>query len=159
MEEERRLCYVALTRAKQRLTITGAKQRMLYGRTMVNRRSRFIDEIPPALLMEKEEQPKVYATSASGRGGGTYTGSYGESYAQRRTQRSYDTASTVAQRPKAAPLPELRKGDMVHHDTFGNGMVLSVVPAGNDAMLEIAFDQVGTKRLMLRAAAARLKKL
>ncbi|MBQ7871238.1 MAG: UvrD-helicase domain-containing protein [Oscillospiraceae bacterium] len=159
MEEERRLCYVALTRAKQRLTITGAKQRMLYGRTMVNRRSRFIDEIPPALLMEKEEQPKIYATSASGRGGGTYTGSYGESYAQRRTQRSYDTASTVAQRPKAAPLPELRKGDMVHHDTFGNGMVLSVVPAGNDAMLEIAFDQVGTKRLMLRAAAARLKKL
>ena len=68
------------------------------------------------------------------------------------------TDSLSAPNPKA-PLPEFRKGDMVQHNVFGNGMVLSVLKMGNDAMLEIAFDQVGTKRLMAGAAAARMKKL
>ena len=54
---------------------------------------------------------------------------------------------------------ELNKGDMVQHDTFGTGMILSALPVGNDAMLEIAFDQVGTKRLMAKAASVRMKKL
>ena len=68
------------------------------------------------------------------------------------------TASFAAPQPKA-PIPEFRKGDMVQHNVFGNGMVLSVLKMGNDAMLEIAFDQVGTKRLMAAAAAARMKKM
>ena len=58
----------------------------------------------------------------------------------------------------ARALPDFRKGDMIVHDTFGRGMILSVLKMGNDAMLEIAFDQVGTKRLMACAAAARMHK-
>ena len=60
---------------------------------------------------------------------------------------------------KSSPLPSIQKGDSVEHRTFGRGMVLAVTPMGNDAMVEIAFDGVGTKTLMLRAAGARIKKL
>ena len=140
MEEERRLCYVAITRAKKRLTLTCAKQRMLYGRTSVNRPSRFISEIPPELLLgKKTEPPKRYEQAPQTRAPKTWT----DSFQTRKTQ---------------APLPDFRKGDMVVHDTFGRGMILSVLKMGNDAMLEIAFDQVGTKRLMACAAASRMHK-
>ena len=153
MEEERRLCYVAITRAKKHLTITGARQRMLYGRTTVNRPSRFLDEIPEELMVRKEApRPGGYSSGE----GMSRTYAYGgmqKSAAPRRV-----TDSFSAPKPKA-PLPEFRKGDMVQHNVFGNGMVLSVLKMGNDAMLEIAFDQVGTKRLMAGAAAARMKKL
>ena len=141
MEEERRLCYVAITRAKKRLTLTCAKQRMLYGRTTVNRPSRFIDEIPPELITgRKAEPPRAAMPEAPARIRQRVST---DSFASRRTQ---------------AVLPDFKKGDMVIHDTFGRGMVLSVLKMGNDAMLEIAFDQVGTKRLMACAAAARMKK-
>ena len=70
---------------------------------------------------------------------------------------SFHSAS-AASTPKAA-LPAFAKGDMVRHDTFGTGMILSALPVGNDMMLEIAFDQVGTKRLMAKAASVRMKKL
>ena len=59
----------------------------------------------------------------------------------------------------ASALPSYQKGEMVQHDVFGTGMILSVMPTGNDAMLEIAFDQVGTKHLMAKAASQRMKKL
>ena len=141
MEEERRLCYVDITRAKKRLTLTCAKQRMLYGRTTVNRPSRFIDEIPPELITgRKAELPRAAMPEAPARIRQRVST---DSFASRRTQ---------------AVLPDFKKGDMVIHDTFGRGMVLSVLKMGNDAMLEIAFDQVGTKRLMACAAAARMKK-
>ena len=141
MEEERRLCYVAITRAKKRLTLTCAKQRMLYGRTTVNRPSRFIDEIPPELITgRKAEPPRAAMPEAPARIRQRVST---DSFASRRTQ---------------AVLPDFKKGDMVIHDTFGRGMVLSVLKMGNDALLEIAFDQVGTKRLMACAAAARMKK-
>ena len=143
MEEERRLCYVAITRAKEHLTITSARQRMLYGRTSMNRASRFLREIPESLLLEKAAPgPKPY-------------GEYEYSYRPKPTK----TIDTFFQPKKKAPIPEFSKGDMVVHDTFGSGMVLSSLKMGNDAMLEIAFDQVGTKRLMAGAAAARMKKL
>ncbi len=142
MEEERRLCYVAITRAKQTLTITNARQRMLYGHTTVNRPSRFLSEIPPELLIEQRaEQPRACSVAMSPR-----------PTAPRRTIDSFAT------KPKAVLL-DFNKGDMVRHDAFGNGMILSVLKMGNDAMLEIAFDQVGTKRLMACAAAPRMKKL
>ena len=151
MEEERRLCYVAITRAKKHLTITSARQRMLYGHTTVNRPSRFLEEIPEELLIRKGA-PK------SNVGFGEYSASH--SYAERPKPAAphRSTDSFTAQKPKA-PIPEFHKGDMVQHNVFGNGMVLSVLKMGNDAMLEIAFDQVGTKRLMAGAAAARMKKL
>ena len=141
MEEERRLCYVAITRAKKHLTLTCAKQRMLYGRTSVNRHSRFIEEIPPELVTgKKAELPKTYQKPAQPQ---HQPRAWTDSFQTRKTQ---------------AALPDFRKGDMIVHDTFGRGMILSVLKMGNDAMLEIAFDQVGTKRLMACAAAARMHK-
>ena len=141
MEEERRLCYVAITRAKKHLTLTCAKQRMLYGRTSVNRHSRFIEEIPPELIAgKKAELPKTYQKPAQPQ---HQPRAWTDSFQTRKTQ---------------AALPDFRKGDMIVHDTFGRGMILSVLKMGNDAMLEIAFDQVGTKRLMACAAAARMHK-
>ena len=141
IEEERRLCYVAITRAKKRLTMTSARQRMLYGHTSVNRPSRFLQEIPSELLLTQEaERPKL---------------SY--EFSQQPKQ-SYVRKIEYAPKPKA-PLPDFNKGDMVRHDTFGNGMILSVLKMGNDAMLEIAFDEIGTKRLMAQTAAQRMKKL
>ena len=141
MEEERRLCYVAITRAKKHLTLSCAKQRMLYGRTSVNRHSRFIEEIPPELITgKKAELPKTYQKPTQPQ---HQPRAWTDSFQTRKTQ---------------AALPDFRKGDMIVHDTFGRGMILSVLKMGNDAMLEIAFDQVGTKRLMACAAAARMHK-
>ena len=147
IEEERRLCYVAFTRAKQSLTISHARQRMLYGHTTANRPSRFIEEIPPECPVERE-----YAPEAAEAAGSFYT------YRPARPARPAAPAYT---RPQSAPkaAAEFRQGDMVHHDAFGRGMVLSVLPTGNDALLEIAFDQQGTKRLMANYAAAHMKKL
>ena len=62
-------------------------------------------------------------------------------------------------KPKAQPLPQLRKGDMIRHTAFGSGMVLSVQPMGGDALVEIAFDNVGTKRMLLKSAAPFMSKL
>lgn len=147
IEEERRLCYVAITRAKRRLTVTSAKQRMLYGHTTANLRSRFLDEIPPELITE-QAAPKQYTTYSS-----TYNPT---NFAPKPSYRP--AASFVSQKPKAC-IPEFSKGDMVQHDTFGRGMVLTVLKAGNDAMLEVVFDQIGTKRLMAGAASAKMRKI
>ena len=145
MEEERRLCYVAITRAKQRLTITSARQRMLYGHTTMNRPSRFLGEIPEELLIQKSAaMPKALAYA-----------SYSKPK-QTSAHAGIDASSSVR---KKTAIPEFGKGDMVQHDVFGTGMVLSALKMGNDAMLEIAFDQVGTKRLMASYAGSRMKKL
>ncbi len=140
MEEERRLCYVAITRAKERLTLSSARQRMLYGHTTVNRSSRFLREIPAELIIEKQAERPVYQQTV-------YRQSTPHSFRQE--------VPTL----KETVLPDFKKGDMVRHDVFGNGLILSVLKMGNDAMLEIAFDQVGTKRLMARTAASRMKRL
>ena len=145
MEEERRLCYVAITRAKQRLTITSARQRMLYGHTTMNRPSRFLGEIPEELLIQKSAaMPKALAYA-----------SYSKPK-QTSAHAGIDASSSVR---KKTAIPEFGKGDMVQHDVFGTGMVLSALKMGNDTMLEIAFDQVGTKRLMASYAGNRMKKL
>ena len=145
MEEERRLCYVAITRAKQRLTITSARQRMLYGHTTMNRPSRFLGEIPEELLIQKSAaMPKALAYA-----------SYSKPK-QISAHAGIDASSSVR---KKTAIPEFGKGDMVQHDVFGTGMVLSALKMGNDTMLEIAFDQVGTKRLMASYAGNRMKKL
>lgn len=145
MEEERRLCYVAITRAKQHLTVTSARQRMLYGHTTINRPSRFLSEIPAELLLNKAAaQPKPFAQY---------------DYAAPKPQMPRRSMDSFVVPKKKTAIPEFSKGDMVQHDAFGKGMVLSVLKMGNDAMLEIAFDQVGTKRLMAGAAATRMKKL
>ena len=142
MEEERRLCYVAITRAKRRLTITCAHQRMLYGRTTVSRPSRFLAEIPEELVERKQHTQPRFVQQA-----------------KPRPRPTMPHSDTLGSHHASGPAIDFRKGDTVEHDVFGRGLVLSVLPTGNDKMLEIAFDQIGTKRLMANFAASRMRKL
>ena len=165
MEEERRLCYVALTRAKKRLYLTSARQRMLYGHTSSNMPSRFLREIPDKLIKKEESDALSFGQGAYGSFGGGYGSysnrgysSYGESYSY--SGKKPTTAPYSPPKPKTPiKLPAYKKGEMVVHDSFGQGMILSVLPVGSDAMLEVAFDKVGTKRLMATTAYQRMKKL
>ncbi len=155
MEEERRLCYVAITRAKKTLTISHARQRMLYGRTSSSLPSRFLREIPEDCVVKK-------GLSSRSPGAGAYGfRSFGDHW------QSPGTGFGAAARPKilhpqeekASFVPQLRQGDMVEHTAFGRGLVLSALNMGSDALLEIAFDKVGTKKLMEKTASAHMKKL
>ena len=135
MEEERRLAYVAITRAKEKLTITNADMRMLYGMTSRNLPSRFVKEIPENLC---DIKGKTFKTITSG----------AINYDKKKS--SYDY-STIFQPPKAQVKVEAGKysvGMRIEHKTFGQGMITKVSHMGNDAMLEIAFDTVGTKKIM-----------
>ncbi len=145
MEEERRLCYVAITRAKKNLYISYARQRMLYGKTNASMPSRFLKEIPEDLLVRKGG---YYRSSAPVRPSSAYSPMPAKKPAP---------AYTATQ--ASAPMLQVNKGDMVQHKAFGKGMVLSVLKMGGDAMLEIAFDQVGTKKLMAKTASAFMRKL
>ncbi len=162
MEEERRLCYVAITRAKRSLTICYARQRMLYGRTTTNIASRFVDEIPLECV-EKIEQPKPKYDQPRDYGSFGRVSIYGdyESYsphpAGSAPRKAY--SSVISEGKKKAPAVSFSKGEMVQHKAFGRGMVLSVIPMGNDALLEIAFDGVGTKKLMANTASQHMTKL
>lgn len=162
MEEERRLCYVAITRAKKTLDITYARQRMLYGRTSSALHSRFLDEIPADCVVKKGRQERTEsgyrASYAEGGYSGYGAGSYG---GQRRPSQPRKTLqqTTLTSAPSKSAMLELNKGDMVNHTAFGRGMVLSVMKMGGDALLEIAFDQIGTKKLMAKTASAHMKKL
>ena len=145
MEEERRLCYVAITRAKKTLTISHARQRMLYGRTNAAMASRFLREIPEDITVKKGSYQATAYNS--------YSFNYDRPVVQKR---SYELSGVLASKPAALVL---NKGDMVHHTAFGQGMVLSVMKMGGDALLEIAFDKIGTKKLMANTASAHMKKL
>ena len=146
MEEERRLCYVAITRAKKTLSISYARQRLLYGRTSATMASRFLREIPEDHVVRKGGYHPPQTSRQP-----VFTG-------QQMPTRSPLRAS---ERPAAArnTYLELNKGDMVEHSGFGRGMVLSVIRMGGDALLEIAFDNIGTKKLMAKTASAYMKKL
>ena len=145
IEEERRLCYVAFTRARQTLTVCHARQRMLYGHTSANRASRFLEELPPDCPVKREYAPELGEA-------------FGGFYTAPARPRPKPVVLPRAQAAPAKPRAEYRPGDMVLHDAFGPGMVLSVTPTGGDALLEIAFDQQGTKRLMANYASAHMKK-
>ena len=150
MEEERRLCYVAITRAKETLTISHARQRMIYGRTAAAMPSRFLKEIPEECIVRKggfrTPQSQSYGM--------------GQRPALRSSARNHTlSAGSAMGKPSQAAMLDLNAGDMVLHAAFGKGMVLSVVKVGGDALLEIAFDDIGTKRLMGRTVSAHMKKL
>ena len=149
MEEERRLCYVAITRAMQRLYITCAQQRMLFGRTSSNRVSRFVEEIPEEDL-DRGYVPRGYRYSDPPRGFASSV---------QRPQRAAPVRPVITPATASAPPPDFRKGEMVEHKSFGQGMIVSMTPMGGDFLVEVAFDRVGTKRLMLKAAARLMKKL
>ena len=152
MEEERRLCYVAITRAKNHLTVSYARQRMLYGRTNASLPSRFLREIPESYTVKKGGYHTPSYTQPFDR----FTVNYPRESSPRKT--SY-LAGTISSSGQNKSYLELSKGDMVQHTAFGRGMVLSVMKMGGDALLEIAFDDLGTKKLMAKTASAHMKKL
>ncbi|MBR6209001.1 MAG: UvrD-helicase domain-containing protein [Oscillospiraceae bacterium] len=174
MEEERRLCYVAITRAREKLYITCAAQRMLYGRTSANLPSRFTDEIPPELLdrqgVERRRQQErssywdddgAFRSSYGGSGGWSHPGSYGSGAAQKKNVVRTSAAPTrkpSAITPPPAKAPEFRVGDRIVHKAFGHGSVEKLTPMGGDALMEILFDSGETKRLMLRIAMRNMEK-
>ena len=141
LEEERRLCYVAVTRAKQRLYITNAQNRTVYGRTTYQRPSRFIGE-----LELKSEKPKSTSKYISI-----------EEYLNKAPKIPMPTFTT--QKGEKAPEREnlktaspLKKGDIVMHKKFGRGMIVNAKQYGKDTLVEVAFDSVGTKQLMANFA-------
>ncbi|MEG1774252.1 MAG: 3'-5' exonuclease, partial [Oscillospiraceae bacterium] len=139
LEEERRLAYVGITRAKQHLTLLTAGRRMLFGQTLYGRESRFLREIPAALLDRQGRKQKI-TVSESGAAAG-------------KPQQKVGIGAA-----KAAPAPfSLAVGDRVSHRVFGDGLVVAVSPMGGDHLVEINFDKVGVKKIM--AAYARLTKL
>ena len=181
MEEERRLCYVAITRAREKLYITCAAQRMLYGRTSANLPSRFTEEIPQTLLDRQGLAKKkanlwdddgtfisgksgTWGGGASGYSGGGVSyrpGSFGTSYAAR-TGRTGAAKRTAPEKPKtvlSAPKAlDFKKGDRVVHKAFGKGVIEKMTPMGGDALVEVKFDSGETKRMMLRVAAQHMTK-
>lgn len=155
MEEERRLCYVAITRAKKSLSISHARQRMLYGRTSAALPSRFLKEIPEDFVVHKGGM-RIASQQTYGLGSHNDFGGYSQSVRKPLPKR---TESPMVSTAKSGSYLELNKGDMVQHAAFGRGMVLSVMKMGGDALLEIAFDDIGTKKLMAKTASVHMKKL
>ncbi|MBR5633134.1 MAG: ATP-binding domain-containing protein, partial [Clostridia bacterium] len=153
IEEERRLAYVAITRAKKNLYITHVNDRMMNGRTQFNQLSRFAAEIPEELV--DREKPKA-KTTAFAQTGSSY--SQGKSpFASRpvNTQaRPYGMG--IAPKPAAASIQKFSAGEAVVHPIFGEGVILSVKPMGGDVLYEVVFESAGTKKLM--ATYAKLKK-
>lgn len=146
IEEERRLAYVAITRAKEKLYLTHSAERMLYGRTDRNRISRFVKELPKENVDKMEEDG--LSSSLSG-GNSEMQVSHSMSLQKQLAQKRHEKNNQQ--------LQDFKAGDRVKHNIFGEGMVLSAVPMANDTLLEIAFETKGTKKIM--ANFARIKKL
>lgn len=143
MEEERRLAYVAITRAKDKLYITNAAQRMLFGQTSRNVQSRFIKEIDTDLI------DKIDSTTRSSRSSGGPIKAYNAYTLQNQiAHKKAETESTAQIRVNI----DYSVGDRVLHNIFGEGTILSVKKMSNDSMLEVAFEKVGTKKLMANFA-------
>ena len=168
MEEERRLCYVAMTRAMEKLTLTHARQRMLFGRTTPAMPSRFLEEVPEEnsrWIGKPEPKPERHWSDdfndePMGFGGSFGGGSFGgSSYSSApKISAKKPTFTESVKKAPTAPMLQLQPGESVRHSAFGVGLVVSVRPMGGDALIEVAFDTVGTKKLMLKAASAHLTK-
>ena len=150
MEEERRLCYVALTRAMKSLCLVHARQRMIFGRTVCNDLSRFVEEIPEedmdtrSAYRERREAPA-----------GFRAGSFHETKKQEPPAFRPRPAAPVSEKPSLS----LSVGQRVKHKAFGEGTLVKMTPMGNDSLLEIQFDTIGVKKLMLRAASQHMTAL
>ncbi len=171
MEEERRLCYVAVTRAREKLYITCAAQRMLYGRTNANLPSRFTEEIPDELIerrgvgRKREEQRSYWDDDGGFRYLGDFASYRGRQEPPHRTPKSAFKPHGVTRPPqKPAPAPSagitepLKAGDRILHKAFGKGVILKATPMGGDALLEVRFDSGETKKLMQRIAMQQMQK-
>jgi len=161
MEEERRLCYVAITRAEKKLYLTRARSRMLYGSTNHNRESRFIMAIP-GHLVEEHEATSTYSRPQSGRTWGTPTvtrtsvtesssfgtpKSSGYSYSS-----SYGSYAPKKPTANSGSKENWQVGDTVQHKVFGKGVIEVSSPMGNDTLLTVRFEKVGVKKIMANFA-------
>ena len=144
LEEERRLCYVAITRARKKLYLCSARQRMLFGSTQYNKPSRFIGELPMGYCNERAEHAAPEHAPMPERRTTTIQGGFG-------------VGAATAQKPAAPSGAVFSAGDRVTHNIFGEGTVLKAVRMSNDTLLEIAFEKVGTKKIM--ANFAKIRKL
>lgn len=162
LEEERRLAYVGITRAKKKLYLISSQQRMLYGQTSRNMPSRFLREIPSSVIDDQSvvarrstgfTTPRTAYANASrnelGHSSRNKIGSYTQSSS---SAHKFGQAGNVAQKNNI----DFKVGDTVCHKSFGTGTVLTVTPMGGDMLLEVAFDKAGTKKMM--ANYARLEK-
>lgn len=138
VEEERRLAYVALTRAKERLFLSCAAQRMLFGHTSRNQPSRFLREIPQELMEQKDDAASFAQNTRPERPKHTYTPEIG---------RNVGTAAPTQKTGVAYGV-----GDLVSHKVFGRGRVVAMTPMGSDTLVEVRFDTKGTKKIMANFA-------
>lgn len=139
LEEERRLAYVAITRAKRKLYLTCAQQRMLYGRTERNRISRFIKELP-AENIEKKRQAGLSETQKG------FESPKNVSLRQQMAMYNRSSAESFSE------STVYNAGERIKHKVFGEGTILKATPMANDTLLEIAFDTKGTKKIMANFA-------
>ena len=153
VEEERRLAYVAITRAKEELYIFHAESRMIFGMTNRNRVSRFVEEIPETLVEHTRSRDYSARPVSMPSFGGAKP--FGE--APKTKSVAEAGGFTPKPRVKPAPVGTYRVGDTVLHKAFGTGLIVSATPMANDTLLEVAFDKVGTKKLF--ANFARLTKV
>lgn len=165
LEEERRLAYVGITRAREKLYLVNARQRMLYGRTDRNMPSRFLREIPSNITEDKTVS-KVSRTYDFGGGYSTnkgYSSGFGSPSKPHKYSKStpigsaHQSSSAAHQFGQVQPKMQASDvaysvGDTVRHKAFGTGVILSQTPMGNDTLLEVAFDRAGTKKLMAKFA-------
>ena len=150
IEEERRLCYVAITRAKEQLYITKTISRTIHGKTMPTTASRFFREIPVEYLEDKTTlQPKVAKVMQD-------LGVRNASAPKKEVYMTKGFGSSVKS-SGSTDYSKFKAGDTVEHRTFGRGEILKATPCGNDCILEIQFESIGFKRLM--AAFAKVKKI
>ena len=149
LEEERRLMYVAITRARKRLYLSHAQTRLLHGQTRYNVKSRFFDELPEGALKWITPKQQGFASYAPNSGAGS---AYGSSAGGRFGYKSETFASPPVPVQKAAPSHGLRVGLAVFHTKFGEGKVLAIEGQGDDARAQVNFPRHGTKWLALSVA-------
>ncbi|MGI6254535.1 MAG: ATP-dependent helicase [Acutalibacter sp.] len=164
VEEERRLAYVAITRAREQLYICHAESRMLFGTTTHNRLSRFAGEIPQELIQQTRSGGWMRTSVPGGAALGSAPRGTAQLAQPSRMPQMPQPGKTAAVKPVFTPQPvkpvpagTYQVGDTVRHKTFGQGLILSATKMANDTLLEIAFDKVGTKKLF--ANYGRLEKL
>ena len=148
LDEERRLAYVGITRAKRKLYLTKTKTRMLFGSTTYSKESRFVSEIP-AQLVERTGESRLYGSSGKSSPYSSSAGAGAKVSIGVAQKQGYNPSKFKGYQPPAAKSGVTYKvGDSVLHKLFGKGLILSAEKMGNDTLLEIAFDKAGTKKLM-----------
>ncbi|MCL2152263.1 MAG: UvrD-helicase domain-containing protein [Oscillospiraceae bacterium] len=166
IEEERRLCYVAMTRAMRKLYFTSAWRRMLFGKTMAAQPSRFLEEIRKENIDVFKPRHKYHDFSFADpiesldhdTGDHTHGSPPLPSSSSPLPVKLKSRETGVVPKPSTDQTVKLRNGDKIEHKVFGYGVVTNISRVGGDSLLEIAFEKTGTKRMMLNSASRYIKK-